>query len=95
MNTERYRRLNTVTARYSDKHVECMTDWVRKNRRDEAYKEKCRALALKYKKALESELDYLTSRPPSDRIAFRVGVIRDYLNMVADDIAMLDGGRSH
>ena len=95
MNTQRYRRLNTATARYSDKHVECMTGWVRKSRLDEAYQKKCRTIALKYKEALEKELAYLRTRPPSERIKFRIGVIEDYLNMVADDIALLDGGRDH
>ena len=94
MNTERYHRLSTATGTCADKHMDCMNAWVRKSS-DGTFRKKCLSTGAQFKKALERELAYLKSRPPSDRIATRIRQIKDYLAIVDRDLKMLENQNGH
>jgi hypothetical protein len=95
MKTERYPAPEQGYGNYSDKHSDCMTTWLRGGADDKAFREKCRTIALRYKKALENELTYLRSRSQSEQTQRRIAIVQDYLAIVDRDLSLLQTHDGH
>ena len=88
MHTQKYHRLRSATGKHADAHYDCITKWLT-NRKDAAFLKDCLQSARKYKRSVETELNYLRSRPKTDDIDRRISEAEETLKLIERDIKAL------